>query len=266
MTHTHNWDISPDQAEAYEAYFVPAIFAQWPDQVCNAAEIQSGEEVLDIGCGTGILARTVAERVAPRGSVAAIDLNEGMLQVARRINQNILWRQSSAEDLPFSDNRFDVVVSQFAFMFIDDRQAAMAEVKRVIRPRGRIAIAVWAPIERSRAYMQFADSVQKHAGDKAAEMLRSPFKLGHPEELRAMFERAYIRKLKINLRKGSARYPSIDEFVAIEIKKTAINELINEDIYERIEDDARRLLERYKIDSGEIVIPLDANIAVATVD
>ena len=263
MTDTQQWDISLDQAEAYEAYFVPAIFAQWPEQVCDVAEIQSGEEVLDIGCGTGILARTVAERVAPRGSVAAIDLNGSMLQVARRLNPNILWRQNDASDLPFSDDRFDVVVSQFAFMFVSDKPAAMAEIKRVLRPGGRIAIAVWAPLERSRAYVHLVESLQKHAGEEAAERLRSPFKLGDPDRLRAMFGQAAFRNIKIQLKKGTARFPSIDEFVDIEIKQSSINELVSEDQYERIEDDARRLLEPFKQDSGEIVIPLDANIAVA---
>ena len=265
MAETQNWNITPDQAEAYEAYFVPAIFAQWPEQICQLAQIQSGEEVLDIGCGTGILARTVADRVAPRGSVAGIDINEGMLRVARRLNPNILWRQSDAADLPFSDNMFDVVVSQFAFMILRDRAAVLTGIKRVLRPGGRIAIAVWAPIERSRAYVHLAESLQKHVGDEAAERLRSPFKLGDPDELRAMFNSVYIRNLRIALKKGTARYPSIEEFVEIEIKNSSINELINEDQYACVEDDARRLLDQYRESSGEIVIPLDAHIAVAKV-
>jgi len=266
MADTENWDISPDQAEAYEAYFVPAMFAQWPEQICDAANIQAGEEVLDIGCGTGILARTVATRVAPRGSVAAIDLNDSMLQVARRLNPNILWRKSDAAELPFSEDHFDVVVSQFAFMFVKDRPKAMAEIKRVLRPGGRIAIAVWAPLERSAAYLHLFESVQKHAGNAAADKLREPFNLSEPDDMRAMFTQAMIHNLKIQLKKGTARYPSIDEFVKIEIGHLSRDGLISEDQYERVEDDARRLLEQYKEQSGEIVIPADANIAVATVN
>ena len=266
MADTQNWDLSPDQAEAYEAYFVPAMFAQWPEQICVAAQIHAGEEVLDIGCGTGILARTVATRVAPRGSVAAIDLNENMLQVARRLNPNILWRKSDAAELPFSDDHFDVVVSQFVFMFVKDRPKAMAEIKRVLRPGGRIAIAVWAPLERSKAYLHLFESVQRHAGDAVADKLREPFILSDPDALRAMFKQAMIHNLKIQLKKGTARYPSIDEFVQIEIGHLSKNGLINEDQYERIEDDARRLLEPFKVESREIVIPADANIAVATLN
>jgi ubiquinone/menaquinone biosynthesis C-methylase UbiE len=264
MTDAQIWNITPEQADTYESYFVPAIFAQWPDQVCDAVAIQSGEEVLDVGCGTGILARTVAGRVAPRGTVAAVDINDGMLRVARRLNPNILWRKSDAAELPFSDNMFDVVVSQFAFMFINEQAKAMAEIKRVLRPGGRIAIAVWAPLERSKPYVHLVESLERHAGAEAAQLLRSPFKLGDPDELREMFARAMLRSLKIHLKKGTAKYPSIDEFLAIEIKNTAINDLIDDDIFGRIEDDAHRLLEPFKTDSGELEIPLDANIAVAT--
>ena len=123
MAEPERWQVSTDAAEVYESCFVPAIFGAWAGPVADAAGIRTGNKVLDVGCGTGVLAREALRRVGQEGQVVGLDLNEGMLAVAARAEPKIEWRQGDAASLPFKDASFDVVVSQFALMYFPDRVA-----------------------------------------------------------------------------------------------------------------------------------------------
>jgi len=117
MGEPERWQVSTDAAEVYEACFVPAIFGAWAGRVADAAEVMTGNTVLDVGCGTGVLAREALRRVGPEGRVTGLDLNDGMLAVAARTEPNVAWRQGDATALPFEDASFDIVASQFALMY-----------------------------------------------------------------------------------------------------------------------------------------------------
>src|SRR5262245_35680273 len=116
MSNQDAWQLAHDAAVAYEKDFVPAIFAQWPPVLAEIAGISPGGRVLEVACGTGVLAREAATRTGSMGRVTGLDLNEGMLAIARRLRPEIDWRQGNAAKLPFADSAFDVVVSQFALM------------------------------------------------------------------------------------------------------------------------------------------------------
>ena len=75
-----------DAANAYEALFVPALFGQWAPKVADAARIQPGQRVLDVACGTGILAREIASRIESMGHIAGIDPGPGMIAVAEQLS------------------------------------------------------------------------------------------------------------------------------------------------------------------------------------
>jgi ubiquinone/menaquinone biosynthesis C-methylase UbiE len=113
MTTSHCSKTKRDPAEVYDELFVPALFAQWGPRVAEAAAIEHGQHVLDVGCGTGVLACAVAERVGPKGRVVGLDPNDQMLAVARRTATAVAWQLGRAEALPFDDATFDAVVSQF---------------------------------------------------------------------------------------------------------------------------------------------------------
>jgi ubiquinone/menaquinone biosynthesis C-methylase UbiE len=121
-------------AENYEKYFVPAIGRPFGVDLVNDAGLEPGKHVLDVACGTGIIARLAAERVAPGGSVSALDVNPAMLAVARTFPSPvpIKWYETAAESVPLPDNSFDVVVCQFGLQFTSDSAAAVRELHRVL--------------------------------------------------------------------------------------------------------------------------------------
>jgi ubiquinone/menaquinone biosynthesis C-methylase UbiE len=157
MAEPEGWQVSTDAVEVYESCFVPAIFGAWAGPVADAAGIRRGDKVLDVGCGTGVLAREALGRAGEEGQVVGLDPNEGMLAVAARTEPDITWRRGDAASLPFEDASFDAVVSQFALMYFPDRVASLGEMWRALAPGGRLAVAAWAPIDRARGYQILVD-------------------------------------------------------------------------------------------------------------
>ena len=139
-----------NSAEGYESYMVPTLFG--PCARIPAADPKPGEPVLDVGCGTGIVAREVASRAGTTAEVTAIDPSANMLAVAKaaadRDGLTIEWREGNAEQLPFHDDAFDLVLCQFALMFVADKAAALSEMRRVVTGSGRVLISVWQRLDR----------------------------------------------------------------------------------------------------------------------
>ncbi len=130
------------------AHFAPLEANTTPTaaRLVKHAGIQPSDRVLDVGCGTGVVAITAARRVA---RVTGLDLTPELLERARenaRIAQvDVEWREGDAEALPFGDGMFDVVVSQFGHMFAPRAEVAVAEMLRVLRSDGTIAFSTWPP-------------------------------------------------------------------------------------------------------------------------
>jgi ubiquinone/menaquinone biosynthesis C-methylase UbiE len=123
-------------------------------QMLAAADLQLGDQVLDIAAGTGDQSRLVARVVGPEGSVLATDISQEMLTVAaRRAEQeglnNMTTRAMNAEQLDLPENQYDAVISQFGLMLIPDRHQALTEIRRVLKPGGRLAALVWSKPERN---------------------------------------------------------------------------------------------------------------------
>src|SRR5262245_37296247 len=196
-------------AKAYEEFFVPALFGEWAPRVAAAARIRTGDHVLDVACGTGILAREAASQAGPEGFVAGVDASPGMLAVAKTIAPRIEWREAQAEALPYPDQRFDAVVSQFGLMFFSDRRRALTEMQRVLKRGGRLAVAVWASLDSSPAYGAEVDLLERVAGQAAADAVRAPFVLGDPNELTQLVASAGVDKVAVGTQRGVARFRRI---------------------------------------------------------
>ncbi len=86
MDATQTGQVNSSAADVYEEFFVPGLFREWPARVSDAAAVGPGQRVLDVACGTGVLTREIAGRVDPGGVTVGLDLNQGMLDVARRMS------------------------------------------------------------------------------------------------------------------------------------------------------------------------------------
>jgi SAM-dependent methyltransferase len=263
MAEPERWQVSTDAAEVYESCFVPAIFGAWAGPVADAAGIGRGEKVLDVGCGTGVLAREALRRVGEEGQVVGLDLNEGMLAVAARAEPNIDWRRGDAASLPFEDASFDVVVSQFALMYFPDRGASLREMWRALAPGGRLAVAAWAPIDHARGYQILVEVAVRQCGREAADVLAAPFVLGDRAELANLVAASGIPGANVALHEGSIRFPSVKEFVRIEVKGSPLAEMVSDDVMQSLAAESENALAEFVVPSGEIVMPMDAHIVTA---
>lgn len=207
-----------DAANAYESLFVPALFDQWTSKVADAVQIQPGERVLDIACGTGVLAREVASRVGSTGKVVGLDPSRGMLEVAKQLAPGVEWKEGTAEALPFADRSFDAVVSQFGLMFFTDRRQSLHEMLRVLTPSGRLAVAVWNALDTMPAYAAAVALIERLAGQPAADALRAPFVLGNRQKLEGLFKDAGVGSVKIATHRGTARFPNIRTMVEADLR------------------------------------------------
>jgi ubiquinone/menaquinone biosynthesis C-methylase UbiE len=139
---TETFQLSLAAAEAYESKFVPALFAEWAPHLVHIAGVAPGQTVLDVACGTGIVARTSADLLGGHGRVVGLDLNEAMLTVAGRLRPDLEWRHGDAQTLPFADQSFDTVLCQMALMFFPDRVRAVKEMARVVARERIVALSV----------------------------------------------------------------------------------------------------------------------------
>jgi SAM-dependent methyltransferase len=242
----------------YEKCFVPAIFGQWAPQVADAGRVSSNDQVLDVGCGTGVLARAAAARVAAPNQVIGLDVNEGMLTVARRIEPQIDWRHGDAANLPFADDTYDVVMSQFSLMYFSDRIAALKEMVRVLKPGGRLVVAVWGPYERATSYVILTEIAERRCGRAAADVLMAPFVLGDQKKVVDLFKAAGVNNIAVELRQGVMTYPTIEAFVETEVKGSPLEALFDEDSYQGLMTEAKEKLQQFRVADGRLVMPMDA--------
>lgn len=203
-------------ADVYDEVFVPALFNQFGPLVCALASVSPGDAVLDVACGTGACTLAAVAAAGPTGRVIGLDANPEMLAVARRKPAAVDWRDGRAEDLPFEAGRFDAIVSQFGLMFFTDPAAALSEMMRVLKPGGRLAVAVCDAVERSPGYGAFAALLERLFGAGIADAFRAPFVLGDEERLRALCAEAGIDRPEIVRIEGTVRFASVDALVATE--------------------------------------------------
>ena len=249
----------------YEALFVPAVFAAWTRHLIDGAGVGEGAHVLDIACGSGVLARHALSRAGPAGRVVGVDPVPGMLAAAAEVAPGIEWVAGRAEALEFGDGTFDCVLSQFGMMFFEDRDAAAAEMFRVMRPGGRLAVAVWNGIGANPAYADLSGLLDEAVSRAAGDALRLPFSLGDAAGVEAPFRRAGFAAVVTETKEEEARFPDLRTMVEAELRGwlPLFGIVLDEAKIAEVLAGAEARLERYAGATGAVAFPTSAHVLTA---
>lgn len=202
--------------DAYEAFLVPALFRPWAEAVLTRQPPAVGAHVLDVACGTGIGARLAARAVGAGGRVAGLDADEGMLAVARRTERTvedapIEWLHGDALALPFEAATFDCVLCFEGIQFFPDRVTGLSEMRRVLRPGGRLLASIWGSLEANPAYEALAEGLRAFVSDAAGRLL--PFTLSHAGAIRDIVSAAGFTQVLVTAETLTFTVPSAAAFV-----------------------------------------------------
>jgi SAM-dependent methyltransferase len=261
MTTPDEMGLTPKAAMGYEQYFVPAIFHRWPAKIIEAIKINDDDTVLEVGCGTGVLTQEICKHVRSPGNVTALDLSESMLSVARKKCPGVKFQQGNAMALPYDDASFDVVASQFMLMFTPDPVKTVSEMRRVLKPGGRLIIAVWEALDNNPVYAELARIARKRINDSAGDSLSWPFALGKDGALAEICMKAGAGNVSITAHEGRAIFPSLDEFVRTEIRAWVLADAVDDTMLDTVVADAQASFQEYLSASGEADFPLNALFA-----
>lgn len=257
------FQVSAAAAEVYEARFVPALFAKWAPHLVEAASVTPGHRVLDVACGTGVVAREAADRLRGDGTVVGVDINDGMLAVAERLRPDLEWRQADAAQLPFTDGSFDVVLCQAALMFFPQPERALSEMARVVDAAGTVAIHVWSSLPAQTGWAPFYEVVRLHGGTAAIDLISTYWSRGDLGELEALCAASGLRVDRVRTRQETATFDSVDDFVATEVDGTPLREQISDATYDAIVADARVALARFGTPGGPVEVPIEGHVITA---
>jgi len=253
------WQLTGDAAVLYERYVARHILAPWAPLLVDAGRVAVGERVLDVACGTGVVARAAWQRVGPAGHVVGVDLNPGMIAVARSLPTSasaaIEWIEGSALDLPLADASVDVVLCQQGLQFFPDRIQALREMRRVLRLGGRLAFTVWSAIDDTPYQAALADALTRHVSPEAGAMARAPHALHDATEMYALVASAGFRNVQVRPTIATTKLPLPEEFVPGHLAALPIAQAITQlphdrraRPHQRHERSAPRLCRRQAVD------------------
>jgi ubiquinone/menaquinone biosynthesis C-methylase UbiE len=241
-------DFTNTGAENYARDFVPAIATPVSAGLLAAADLRSGERVLDVACGTGVIARLAAAAVGPTGTVAAIDVAPDMIDVARATpapsGAAIDWHVGDAISLPFEDDAYDAVVCQMGLMFMSDRPGAVAEMRRVLAPGGRLVVNTPGSIQPPFEVLERA--IVDNISPDLAAFVRAVFSMHDPDEVATLLREAGLRDVTANVTPVALRLPAPAEFLWQYINLTPMGPIVAQ-----APDRARAAMERQAVAAWE---------------
>ena len=254
-------------ADLYEQALVGPLFQPWVEPLINDVELRPGDRILDIACGTGIVARLAKERLASSGTVVGVDLNPDMLAVARRLAPTIDWRQGDAAALPLRDReRFDVVLCQQGFQFVADQAAAARQMHRALVEGGRLGVSTWRPDDEFPVLRELRSIAEKHLGPVSDRR----HSLGDPHPLEDFLREAGFHDVRSKRVARNIRFSDGSAFVRLNamalVSMSAASATLGDEERQRLvgaiaRDSAEPA--RLHTDQGGLVFELGTNVTLA---
>ena len=273
MADHEHWQLVGSAPELYERYIVPAITSVWAadliERICPAA----GQSILDVACGTGVVARLAAARMGG-GRVVGLDYNPGMLDVARSASSGgpaIEWVEGSALSLPFAAATFDHVICQLGLQFFPDRPLAVSEMKRVLVPEGQLSLSVYSAIERTPAARAFADALDRQLGTGASRIKRAEHIYASADELAWLLSDQGFDDIHISPVTKLITFPSVLDYVRFQLIATPMAGLLGdmtpeqkEAVIDRVTALTAAGLDEGMLRGGRLTFPQEAYVVTAS--
>jgi len=261
------YQVSGNAADLYEQYAVPYVMGPWAPALVELAALSSGERVLDLACGTGLLARLAAPQVGTTGRVTGLDFNAGMLAVARSrpppAGAVIAWVEGSAVAMDLSDASFDVILCQQGLQFFPDKLVALREMYRVLVPAGRAFLSVW---KSAGPYnVAVGEALERHVGAEAASKYRASRIVPDAGALCRLLAEARFREAHVRPSMMMIRLPQIEGFVLSHLSASPVASAVAALSTEKRAALARQVkaaLQAYA-DGDDVVVPEETSIAIA---
>lgn len=264
------WQLDQAGAEAYERELVPRFFDPMAADLVASLDLRTGDRVLDVACGTGIVARHAARRVGPGGQVTAVDVNITMLAVARTATSNaqlpIAFERADATALPLTDATVDAVACQQGVQYFPERSRALAEMRRVAAPGGRLAVSTCRGLEHQPGYRALIDVLTRHVGVTAATVIASPYALGDPDELGDLVRGVGFGDVDVAVHTYDIRFGSVEGFLTAETGSSPLGLLVEQldaDVRSALIGDLAAALAAYS-DADGVTFPFQTLLASAT--
>ena len=217
MSKALRFQLSGGAAEIYEKVMVPLWFGRWAEQLLDVAALQPGEVVLDVACGTGVTTRLAKQSVGETGGGTGLDINAPMLQVARDVaaGLEIEWIESDVSDSGLASDSFDAVISQHGYHYFPDKVRALAELRRILSPGGRIVMSIW---NGHSAYTHaLCDAVERHISPEVASKQRGQRLTPSPDNLKTALHDAGFKDAGVKTQTLEISVPVAREFVPLHL-------------------------------------------------
>ena len=266
MTSVTYDDFSGSAAENYERYFVPAIATPVSGALLEAAQLAEGQRVVDVACGTGVATRLAARQIGAGGSLTGVDVAPDMIEVARSVpvpgDATVDWVVADATDIPLPDAEADVVLCQMGLMFMPDRDAAVAEMARLLKPGGRLAVSTPGRIQPPFELMEQA--LVDHINPDLGGFVRAVFSMHDPDAVASLLRDAGLDGTDARETNATLELPGPAAFLWQYIHLTPMGAFVGS-----APDDAKAALEQQVVETWaphveDGATPVDQPMVVAT--
>jgi ubiquinone/menaquinone biosynthesis C-methylase UbiE len=254
-------------SEIYERLLVGPLFRPFAEDLIGRLNPGADDRLLDVACGTGIVARVARERMGQAAQIVGVDASPLMLDVARRIDPLTDWRQGNATALPIADHeRFTLLTCHQGLQFFPDKAMAVWEMRRVLMPNGRVAIGTWRPLDECAMFRELHPIAERHLGP----VVDARHSFGDADAISRLlsdggFQDVHVETVTRDVRMADAPvFARLNATALASMSDTgkAMTDADRQQVIERIAADSAATIAKY-VKEGDLVFELSSNVASA---